>query len=106
MDLKKTPKEYIVKPVIYTGLAVSLALGCKGCEKKAEDRTNKTPTKYEFDSFGECATNKERRYSTSAIATADFDGDGDQDIAILYDWSGGRVGRVEIYENKIPQKGK
>jgi len=103
MDFKRTLREYLLKPIVYTGLVAAVLLG--GCEKSTSEKVAENAN-YNFESFGNIKKdiNQVRvgNYMyAQAIATGDFDGDGDLDIAIVYE-----DGMISIYENKIPQKSK
>lgn len=57
---------------------------------------------YSFDKFGEIATFT--NYNIDAISTADFDGDGDQDIAVGVSQKNGLESKIIIYENRIQKR--
>jgi hypothetical protein len=91
------------------------ALGLAGCESKSghlyKAQQNATPTTvsvdnnapaYTFNDFGHLRTPKQKYgLDDASITSADFDGDGDMDIAIVRS-----SGAMFIYENKMPQKNK
>jgi hypothetical protein len=112
MNIKEKVTKYILKPFAYISLSAMLALysfGCKGKDKANNAQPENTGIEAEvgseFKDFGMFKVSKGRTLEARGIATGDFNGDGREDIAIVYE-----VGNavpydvVEVIKNEMPQQ--
>ena len=89
-------RNYFSRSILSLGLA-GLLTGCGEEGREVEKKEGSLSSgEHSFTNFGYHFIHK---VHSENIATGDFDGDGDIDIAIT-DYSGNLI----IYENKIPQK--
>lgn len=103
MDIKSKLRNYVAVPVL--GLA-SLIVGCSEettpIATEPQKMEQKKTANY-FTNFGEYTMGNSASGTTMGVSSGDFDGDGDQDIAIVTYIGNGDV-RLIIIENKMEQK--
>lgn len=100
MTLENIAKNYILKPAIGLALIGSM-YGCSNEPRNGYAKTNESFPQ-ETKSFERFESKRSGNVPVTQIRTGDFDGDGDLDFVVGYDG----LGRIEIWENKIPQKNK